>query len=75
MSGWAGKGKAKGKKGKKGKGKGKFRDIDDDDLMANEIIQIPNCAPLLFVPPGIMTAPTSATIAGPTFRHGRTLVQ
>ena len=42
MSGWAGKGKSKGKsKGKKGKGKGKFRDINDDDLMANEIVQIP----------------------------------
>ncbi|CAK8999824.1 unnamed protein product [Durusdinium trenchii] len=42
MSGWAGKGKSKGKsKGKKGKGKGKFRDINDEDLMANEIVQIP----------------------------------
>ena len=42
MSGWAGKGKSKGKsKGKKGKGKGKFRDIEDDDMMANEIVQIP----------------------------------
>ena len=42
MSGWAGKGKSKGKsKGKKGKGKGKFRDITDEDLMANEIVQIP----------------------------------
>ncbi|CAK9107610.1 unnamed protein product [Durusdinium trenchii] len=42
MSGWAGKGESKGKsKGKKGKGKGKFRDITDEDLMANEIVQIP----------------------------------
>ena len=42
MSGWAGKGKSKGKsKGKKGKGKGKFRDIKDEDLISNEIVQIP----------------------------------